>query len=580
MDYAPSQEVAGRFPEIPPEAFARAFQLVLPDGEVLEGAKGVLAALAQGHGRGRFLYALYRNIPGLAPLFELAYRVIARHRSAALRVTRLLWGGSVLEPTYAAANSLFLRVLGLCYLAAFVSLWGQVDGLVGSGGILPAARFLDWMREQTGVERYWLAPTLAWLFPGDAGLHVLCGLGAAASLALLLGFAPALCAAAAWALYLSLSTVGQTFLEFQWDILLTEAGLLAILLAPLLRLRLRSGLAAPPLARFLLVWLLFRVMFSSGVVKLSSGDPAWRDLTALQYHYWTQPLPPWTAWFVNLAPPSFQKASCAFLFVVELAAPLLFFAPRRLRLLACGTTVALETLIAATGNYAFFNLLTIALAVLLVDDLAFPRRWRERAHKDAASTPGRWPGAILVPAAVLLLAVSSVSFAATLGFGPSIPGPLISLYRLASPFRSANGYGLFAVMTKSRPEIVVEGSDDGFAWRAYEFRWKPGDPLRRPAFVAPHQPRLDWQMWFAALGRFEENPWLAGFLRRLLEGSPDVLRLLANNPFPGGPPRFIRATLYDYRFTDARERRASGAWWKREPRGAYSPVLSLRSFER
>jgi predicted DCC family thiol-disulfide oxidoreductase YuxK len=573
VDYAPSQEVAARFPEIPKEAFSKSFQLVLPDGEVLQGAEAVLATLARIPGRRGLLRKLYGNIPGLAPILELVYRIVAAHRSAALRVTHLLWGKSVLKPTYAAASALFLRLLGLCYLAAFVSLWVQIDGLVGSNGILPVGRFLDWIRGQTGAERYWLAPTLSWVFPGDAGLHALCGVGAAASIALLLGFAPAASAAVAWICYLSLSVAGQVFLQFQWDILLTEAGLLAIFLAAPFRWRIRSGLSPSPVARFLLVCLLLRVMFSSGVVKLASGDPAWRDLTALQYHYWTQPLPPWTAWFMNLASPELQKLSCAFLFVAELLAPLLFFAPRRLRLLGFGLTIVLETLIALTGNYAFFNLLAIALAFLLLDDDAFPRRWRESAHKEAVAKPKRWPKSVLAPAAVVLFLASAVPFAATLGLVRWIPSPLVGLYRIVAPFRSTSSYGLFAIMTKTRLEIVVEGSDDGVEWRAYEFRWKPGDPKRRPAFVAPHQPRVDWQMWFAALGRFEENPWFAAFLQKLLEGSPAVERLLEKNPFPDRPPRYIRAVAYDYRFTDGVERRRSGAWWTRRALGPYGPVL-------
>jgi hypothetical protein len=321
-------------------------------------------------------------------------------------------------------------------------------------------------------------------------------------------------------------------------------------------------------------------MFSSGVVKLSSGDPAWRDLTALQYHYWTQPLPTWTAWFMNLASPSFQKVSCAFLFVAELLAPLLFFAPRRLRLLGFGLTVLLEALIALTGNYAFFNLMTIALAFLLLDDDAFPRRWRESARKEAVAKPKRWPKSVLAPAAVVLFLASAVPFAATLDLVRWIPTPLVALYRVVAPFRSTSSYGLFAVMTKTRLEIVVEGSDDGVEWRAYEFRWKPGNPKRRPAFVAPHQPRVDWQMWFAALGRLQENPWFAAFLRKLLEGSPQVTRLLEKNPFPDRPPRYVRARAYDYRFTDSDERRRTGAWWSREERGAYSPPLSLSDWSR
>jgi len=570
VDYAPSQEVAGRFPEIPKEHFARAFQLILPDGEVLGGAEAVAALAGREAGRGPWL-ALYRRVPGAAPLAELAYRLIADHRPAAMAVTRRLWGRSVLKPTYSAANALFLRLLGFCYLAAFVSLWVQVDGLIGANGVLPIAPLLDWVRSHAGGDRYWLLPTLSWISSSDTALHLQCAAGTGAGLLLLAGLAPAWSAAAAWLLYLSLSVAGQTFLEFQWDFLLTETGLLAIFLAPPFRWRLRSGLSTPRLARFLLVWLLFRLMLSSGAVKLGSGDAAWRSLTALRVHYETQPLPPWTAWFAHQLPAAFQTLSCVFLFFVELVVPFLFFAPRRLRLFACGMTILLQILIAATGNYAFFNVLTISLAVLLLDDAAFPKRWRDAASSGAGR--GGWPRWILVPAAAILLAASAVPFLASVGLRGAIPGPLAAVYRAVEPLRSANGYGLFAVMTMERPEIVLEGSEDGASWKPYEFRWKPGDPRRRPRFVAPHQPRLDWQMWFAALGDYRANPWLVSTMARLREGSPQVLSLLAVNPFPAQPPRFVRAVLYDYRFTNAEERRRTGAWWKRELRGLYAPVL-------
>jgi len=570
VDYAPSQEVAGRFPEIPKERFARAFQLILPDREVLGGAEAVAALAGQEAGHGPWL-ALYRRVPGAAPLAELAYRLIASHRPAAMAVTRLLWGRSVLKPTYSAATALFLRLLGLCYLAAFLSLWVQVDGLIGANGVLPIAPLLDWVRAHAGGDRYWLLPTLSWISSSDAALHLQCAAGTGAALLLLAGLAPAWSAAAAWLLYLSLSVAGQTFLEFQWDFLLTETGLLAIFLAPPSRWRLRSGLSTPRLARFLLVWLLFRLMLSSGAVKLGSGDAAWRSLTALRVHYETQPLPPWTAWFAHQLPAAFQTLSCVFLFFVELVVPFLFFAPRRLRLFACGLTILLQILIAATGNYAFFNVLTISLAVLLLDDAAFPKRWRDAASSGAGR--GGWPRWILVPAAAILLAASAVPFLASVGLRGAIPGPLAAVYRAVEPLRSANGYGLFAVMTMQRPEIVLEGSEDGASWKPYEFRWKPGDPRRRPRFVAPHQPRLDWQMWFAALGDYRANPWLVSTMARLREGSPQVLSLLAVNPFPAQPPRFVRAVLYDYRFTSAEERRRTGAWWQRELRGLYAPVL-------
>jgi len=571
VDYAPSQEVGERFPEIPKEAFARAFQLVLPDGRVLEGAEAVFATLSRKPGGGA-LAAAYARLPGFAALSELAYRLIASHRPAATAMTRLLWGRSVAKPTYFAATALFVRLLGLCYAAAFVSFWVQADGLVGARGILPVARYLEWVRGQTGMERYWLVPTLCWVSSSDAFLHLLCGAGVLASLCLVAGFLPALGAAAAWALYLSVAVAGQTFFDFQWDFLLLEAGLLAILLVSPRKLRFGAGLGASPAALWLLRWLLFRLMFSSGWVKLASGDATWRNLSALRFHYETQPLPPWTAWYLHQLPPSFQTASAVFLFFVELVVPFLFFAPRRLRVFACAATLLLQALIAASGNYAFFNLLAIALTVLLLDDQSLPARW-SGAAESARAGARPWPRAVLAAAACVALFASSVEFAATLDRSLPFPRSLVAVVRRLGAFRSFNGYGLFMVMTTERPEILIEGSLDGAEWRAYAFRWKPGDPMRRPRFVAPHQPRLDWQMWFAALGGYEQNAWVAPLLARLLEGSPPVLGLLASNPFPDRPPRFVRATLYDYRFTTAAERRQTGAWWKRRELGAFSPVF-------
>lgn len=571
VDYAPSQEVAARFPEIPAEAFARAFQLVLPDGRVLEGAAAVCATLAEKPGGGA-LNAAYARVPGFAPLAELAYRLVARHRSAASALTRLLWGRSVANPTYFTAAALFTRLLGICYFVAFVSFWVQADGLVGARGILPVGRFLDWVRSQTGPERFALLPTLCWVSSSDTFLHGLCGAGALAALCLAGGLLPAVSAAVAWALYLSVAIAGQVFLEFQWDYLLLETGLLAIFLVSPRKGRFGAGLAASPVALWLLRWLLFRLTFSSGWVKLASGDPSWRHLSALRFHYETQPLPPWTAWFLHQLPASSQAVSAVFLFFVELVVPFLFFAPRRLRVFACAMTVLLQALIAATGNYAFFNLLTVALAVLLLDDQSLPVRWASRAP-DAAAATRPWPRPVLAAVACVAVLASSLEFAATLDRSLTLPRPVVAAVRRLGALRSFNGYGLFMVMTTERPEILVEGSRDGIDWRPYEFRWKPGDPARRPRFVAPHQPRLDWQMWFAALGGYEDNRWVESFLGRLLEGSPAVLGLLASNPFPEGPPRFVRATVYDYRFTDSTERRRTGAWWKRRELGPYSPVF-------
>jgi hypothetical protein len=391
-----------------------------------------------------------------------------------------------------------------------------------------------------------------------------------------------------------LSSVSQIFLGYQWDALLLEAGLLAVFLsAPAWRLRFSPSRPPSETTRRLLLWLLFRLIFSSGAVKLGSGDATWRSLTALRFHYETQPLPTWIGWAFHQLPASFQTVSCVFLFLVELAVPFLVFLPRRAKHLAFGLILTLQILIALTGNYAFFNLLAIALCFLLIDDAAFPGGTRLSSRGPKARGPRfarddgksrRWPAAVILPLAAVVLLASTVQLALTVRRSArGFPRGAIRLVQWIEPLRSVNRYGLFAVMTTRRPEIVVEGSDDGRTWRAYEFRWKPGDVRRRPGFVAPHQPRLDWQMWFAALESCEGNPWLVSFLARLLQGEPAVVRLLRSNPFPASPPRYVRALLYDYHFTDRQTRRRTGAWWRRNRVGLYCPVLSremLRSLER
>jgi len=467
----------------------------------------------------------------------------------------------------AATTRLFLRLLGLVYMTAFASLALQVEGLVGSRGIVPASEFLTWARSQTGAERYWLVPTLFWLDASDAALLFVSWGGAALALLLACGIAPAAVLALLWACYLSLVSVGNVFLGYQWDALLLETGFLAIFVAPLAS-RLRAGQEPPKIGLWLLRWLLFRLTFASGVVKLASGDPTWRSLSALLVHYETQPLPTWVGWYAHQLPAWFQKLSCGVMFAIELLVPWLIFGPRLARLAALFPLVGLQVLIALTGNYAFFNLLTLTLCVLLLDDAALP--WLRAPE---AVSGRRWPRFVLTPVAVVIGLVSLAIFTSSCGLELPWPRGVVALYRAAAPFRSINGYGLFAVMTTSRAEIVVEGSSDGATWKPYAFRSKPGDVSRAPAFVAPHQPRLDWQMWFAALGRCEQNPWFERFLERLREGSSPVLGLLATNPFPDQPPRYTRTLVFDYRFTDLNARRDTGAWWKRVPKGPYCREL-------
>ena len=579
--YAPFQEAAEQFPQIPREAFARGVHLIQPDGRVSSAAHAVFESLALVPGYAWMLW-LYTNIPGVALITEFCYGFVARHRNPLYRLTRLFWGKHFERPTFSLGSWLFLRLLGVVYFFAFLSLATQIVGLVGQHGILPAGELLTNVTARMGAERYWFFPTLAWLSASDAALRMTAVGGVIGSILLVVDIAPMPVLTLLWLLFLSLVTVGQDFLGFQWDSLLLEAGFLAILLAPWRPGPRGAPKTAPPrMARWLLWFLLFRLMFSSGVVKLASGDVTWRSLTALEFHYYTQPLPTPIAWYAHLLPVWFQHASVVFLFFIEIGVPFLILAPRVWRHVGAGLLLLLQALIALTGNYAYFNLLTIALCVLLFDDAFlskfFPPPLAERVR--CSSPPARrfrlrrWltaPIALVIFIAGLLhLAdVFSVSW---------VPAPAFQLLSDLEPVRLVNGYGLFAVMTTTRPEIIIEGSDDGEMWRAYEFKYKPGDLRRAPRWVEPFQPRLDWQMWFAALGDYRNSPWFSHLLFQLLKGSPDVLGLLQRNPFPQAPPKYIRALLYDYQFTTWSERRATGNWWNRRLLGEYFPAVSLKS---
>src|SRR5205814_2445434 len=379
-------------------------------------------------------------------------------------------------------------------------------------------------------------------------------------------------------------------LSFQWDILLLETGFLSIFLAPW-RIWPRElfwwpGAAIPATAvsrpaLFLLKFLLFKLMLMSGVVKLTSGDDCWWNLTALELHYWSQPLPTVFGWWADKSPEWFKHFSVAFCLVVEIIAPFFIWAPRRPRLIAAGLMIFLQIVIALTGNYCFFNLLTIALCLLLIDNSAVraPQSREALRHTRRAPRGRALPDQLRSYAtiAVIILTLPINVWLIFTAFRPDAdwPRPLVAIYGRLQSFRIVNGYGLFRVMTKDRDEIVIEGSADGIDWLPYEFKWKPGDVMRAPGWCAPHQPRLDWQMWFAALGSSRENPWFVGLIIRLLQGSADVSRLLAYNPFPDQPPRYIRASFYRYRFTTREEHRRSGAWWRRQELGEYLPAVSL-----
>ena len=489
-----------------------------------------------------------------------------------------LTGTSDGSSSYALTRWVFLRALGAIYLIAFVSLWVQVKGLIGSQGILPATEYLDFVRNYAGPARYRMVPTVFWFGSGDAALFLVCAAGTVAACLVMLNVAPVVCLAVLWVLYLSLLSIGQDFLSFQWDVLLLEAGLLAIFCAPAGWLPGRQAVAPlSPLILVLLWWLVFRLSFQSGIVKLTWGDPVWRNLSALDYHFYTQPLPTWTAWYAHQLPELVKRSMVVMTYVLEIIAPLMIFGSRPLRLIACAAIVLMQVAIFATGNYTFFNLLTIVLALVLIDDRVWAHVLPRTVVQALAVTepvPAGVASAARLVFTVVVLFVSAIKFWQGLTPRADFSPSLRQLVAWAEPLRSVNSYGLFRVMTTSRSEIIVEGSDDGVSWKPYEFKYKPGDVHRRPGFVEPHQPRLDWQMWFAALSRPELVPWFQAFEARLLEGSAAVLGLLGTNPFPDRPPRYVRALLYDYRFTTPEERRQTGAWWARTPIGEYGGVVT------
>lgn len=493
-------------------------------------------------------------------------------------------------PRYEAARWTFFRFLGASCAAAFLSLLVQVRGLVGEHGILPAAEFLARAREILGAGVIARLPTLLWLDAGDRALTALCVLGLVASALLACEVLEGPALVAIWLAYLSLAVGGQTFLSFQWDALLLESVATALFWVAW-----RVSFQPAPTrewapGRWLVASVAGKLMFLSGATKLASGDSTWRDLTAMTYHYETQPLPGPASWFMHHLPLAAHRLEALGTFAIEMGLPLLLLVPckrRALRRIAGAGFVGLQLLIGATGNYGFFNLLAITLALPLVDDDLWRRILPRRLFAHATRTretpdrrgAARWIRAGLA-AAVALVSLTAATAELQATAGRSLPAAERAILAAVEPLRSINGYGLFRVMTTERPTVVLEASADGATWREVPWRYQTLAVDRRPPCVPLHMPRLDWQLWFAGLDPRGASHWLVPFLRRTLEASPDVLALLPPGALVSAPPRFVRLKLYRYRFTTPAERRATGAWWSREAQGDLTPALELADLAR
>jgi hypothetical protein len=482
------------------------------------------------------------------------------------------------RPSYWLTRFLVLRLLGLVYLAAFASFAWQALPLLGKKGLLPAADWLGSLGASAGsrLEGFRLYPSFFWLDVSDGALLGAGLLGIGLSLPLLLGFANAVQLALLWALQLSVIQIGQLWYGYGWEIQLAETGFLAIFLCPLRTGRAFPASPPPATVIWLLRWLIFRIMLGAGLIKLR-GDPCWRDLTCLFFHYETQPIPNPLSRAFHRLPHSLLQGGVLFNHLAELVAPWFLVAPRRFRHAAGAVMLAFQLALIVGGNLSFLNWLTMVPILACFDDSLLrrllPRRLVARAEQAAAAArPARAQRGLAI-ALVVLIAVLSVGPVVNLLSSQQIMNT--SFDRLAL----VNSYGAFGTVGRERDEIVFEGTSDEplreeSEWRAYEFPCKPGDPLRRPCVVSPFQPRLDWQIWFAAMATPNQYPWTLHFVWKLLEGDRGVLRLLANDPFPEAPPRWVRARLYRYRFAEPDD--PSGAWWTRELLGDWLPPLSAK----
>lgn len=500
------------------------------------------------------------------------------------------------KPTRLWPRWIFLRALGLIYFSAFYSFYFQVKGLIGPDGILPAGDYLRAIAASPNIRavRYWFAPTLLWFSSSDRALMLICWIGLIASVLLVINFWPRAALFVCFVCFLSFIAAAQDFAGYQSDGMLLEAGFVSLFFAPP---GLWRGLAASNgpsrLSTFLLQWEWLRIYFESGSVKLLSGDRSWRHLTAMDDYYQNGPLPTWIGYYAQHLPHWFHASTVILTFMVELGIVWCLFLPRRFRIACFCIITPFEIGIILTANYAFLNYLVLSLGFLLLDDRAlewilpkWSRDLAERKPKPLAVLSrahdwweGRrtslWPLRMTVSAICLGLVFYVATAQLIWMFIPDLPLPQTPVQWL-EPFRIANQYGLFAVMTHERYEIEFQGSNDGKTWVPYPFRYKPQDPKKAPGIYAPYQPRFEWNLWFASLGSWPQYKFVIWTEERLLQNSSDVSELFASNPFLSSPPKEVRSVVYQYWFTSLEEKRKTGDWWRRELLGEYAPALAMQ----
>ncbi len=475
--------------------------------------------------------------------------------------------------TYWLTRFFILRLLGLIYLMAFLVFLFQGLPLIGHHGLMPADRFVERLVAQEGspFSAFWTLPSGFIFGVSDGAMMAVAWVGAALALLAVLGFSNAISWLLLWGLYLSLDHVGQTFWGFGWENQLLETGFLAAFLCPLLDPRPFPSRAPPVVVVWLYRWLIFRVMLGAGLIKLR-GDPCWHELTCLDFHFETQPVPSPLTPFFHFLPHWAHAAGVLFNHGVEVGVPVFVFGPKWVRRAAGALIVAFQLTLIASGNLAFLNWLTLIPALACFDDAVFARlvipRLALRAKKAALTeepSTGQRVSAWALAAVVGVLSIQPVL---------NLLSPNQAMNTSYDPFELVNTYGAFGSVGKVRNELVFEGTrdaDPGHAtWVPYEFKCKPGDPKRRPCWMSPYHYRLDWQVWFAAMGSPDDEPWTIHLVYKLLQGDAGALSLLAGNPFPGAPPRFIRVRLFRYHLQPY----SAPTWWTREELGEWLPPVS------
>jgi hypothetical protein len=496
-----------------------------------------------------------------------------------------------MEPTFSAAHRaapadtywltrfVLLRWMGFVYVIAFYVAAKQLAALVGADGLTPASLFFHRISEHLGGSWYGFMalPSIFWWNCSDTWLRVVPWIGVALSCVVLAGYANALMMAVLWVFYMSIVHVGQDWYGYGWEIQMCETGFLAIFLCPLLDAR-PFPLRPPPWQIIIFFrWLIVRVMLGSALIKLR-GDSCWHDLSALYYHFETQPIPnPISRWFHFLPHPVLQFG-VIWTFVVELGAPWFCFGPRWGRYIAGALIISFQLTLIVSGNLSFFNWLTILPALACFDD----RFWRWIAptfltsyavEAQLSAKPSRAMNGV-VWAVTALLAVLSIQPMLNL------LSPNQAMNTSYDPLHLVNTYGAFGTVGRERPVIIFEGTDSADPaaatdWKEYPYVGSPWDPKLTPPFIAPYQPHLDWQLWFAAMATYREYPWTLNLVWKLLHNDPAMLGLFAGNPFPDQPPRYVRAVLYIYHF--AKPGNPEHVWWTRERLGLWLPALSADS---